>query len=187
MYFPSARSPPSAPMQSHEPYLILAASSLPSRMAPDPRLASHARGGTSVSALEVSLASIFNQTRGPDEVILSLPKTYRRTVWGREDAWTSAAAAEHAQRLGRANLHVQTADDEGPGTKLLAALPLARRLAATRGLRRREPWLVLFDDDVAYDSLALQWLAGHIKATPAAEELRRAVGQRDSTSVAHDP
>jgi len=33
---------------------------------------------------------------------------------------------------------------------------------------------VLFDDDVAYDSLALQWLAGHIKSTPAAEELRRA-------------
>ena len=132
-----------ASLADPKPLLIAAVSTLPSRAG---------------APLRHSLESMYGQIRPPDAVVLSTPQQYRRG-----DLRVRPVAARppppHALLW-----QVSPQTDSGPGTKALGALSTARALA--RAEPRRPAYLVLFDDDLTYDSRALLWIEQSLARLP---------------------
>ena len=146
--------------------LVLAATTLPART----RRVSTIREKR--SSLEQALDSIYGQTRKADAVVLSVPDNYRRqddaTRAEATDASVAALRTTYEQRA--PPLQLLSTVDRGPGTKLLGALPTARRLAAARP--GSDAFIVLFDDDQVYNPLALRMLELNIRAARARAHVR---------------
>lgn len=89
-----------------------------------------------IGSMEATLASLVGQSRPPDRILLSLPRSSRREGTGYEIPDFLAPGSE----LGRAVEIVRTDHDVGPGTKVLGCLRAIDEPSI----------LVLTDDDVAY-------------------------------------
>ena len=126
-----------------KPLLIAAVSTLPSRAG---------------APLRHALESMYRQIRPPDAVVLSTPQKYKR---GGLRAQPAAARPPPPHEL---LWQGSPQTDSGPGTKALGALPTARALASAEP--RRPAYLVLFDDDMAYDPSALLWVEQSLARLP---------------------
>jgi hypothetical protein len=105
-----------------------------------------------IGAIEATLTSLVEQTRPPDRILLSLPRSSRREGTGYEVPGFLAPDTE----LGRFVEIVPTENDFGPGTKLLGCLPAIDEPSI----------LVLTDDDVRYAPSFLEDLVACQGARP---------------------
>lgn len=105
-----------------------------------------------IGSIDTTLASLVGQTRPPDRILLSLPRSSRREGTGYEVPGFLAPDSE----LGRSVEIVHSEHDFGPGTKLLGCLPAIDEPSI----------LVLTDDDVRYAPTFLEDLVNSQGAQP---------------------
>lgn len=105
-----------------------------------------------IGAIEATLVSLVGQTRPPDRILLSLPRSSRREGIGYEIPAFLAPDSD----LGRSVEIVHTEHDFGPGTKVLGCLPAIDEPSI----------LVLTDDDVCYAPSFLEDLVNCQGAAP---------------------
>lgn len=109
--------------------------------------------------LHPTITSLARQTFPPRKILLSAPKAFTRFP-GTVANLSLVRAQLHSQHDVLALLETLTCEhDEGPGTKLLCALPRALDLAARLPPGAGEPIIVLADDDRVYMPGALQLMA----------------------------
>jgi hypothetical protein len=105
-----------------------------------------------IGSIDTTLGSLIGQTRPPDRILLSLPRTSRREGTG----YDVPAFLARDSELGRSVEIVHTEHDFGPGTKLLGCLPAVVEPSI----------LVLVDDDVRYAPSFLEDLVNCQGARP---------------------
>ena len=117
--------------------------------------------------------SIFKQRRLPDKLLVSASDRYKRFGDANVDlASLRADDGLHPNLFETRLKRLSSCEDQGPGTKLLCALPMLRSLAAAEPDGRRA-FVVLLDDDLRYRRFALEWLELAIQSDGRAE--RRAL------------
>ena len=144
-------TPPAASITVHRPSLYVAMTTIPPR----------------ANNLQYAVGSLYRQRRKPDGVILSASAVYKRFP-GQIANLSALDLTSHAHVYGEAamNMRVErlnTCEDNGPGTKLLCALPRLRAIASGYA---EDTFAVLLDDDLKYKPWALQWLERAITDDP---------------------
>ena len=112
------------------------------------------------------IESLMVQTHRPERIFLCVPETYRR--FG-----PAPPIPEALYRLGDTVEIVRSAEDCGPGTKLLGALHLVPHAPSTL--------LVLVDDDVRYADYMLESFVAAFRRHPARSHSFRAPPYRGLT------
>jgi hypothetical protein len=103
-----------------------------------------------------AVASVRNQERRPDHIIVSAAVAFTRLTQVGEGARMDFAAL--SERTGSDVEVLKCPHDHGPGTKLLCALPRLRQLAAQSGGSLQSSFVALVDDDLVYRRWALTLL-----------------------------
>lgn len=133
------------PTNSSHPALYVAMATIPPRVAWSRT--------THSAVVRVALQSLREQTRAADAVLLSVCQRYHRFPATKPSPSTvdimtaMLGKSDDVEILG-------VCDDQGPGTKLLCALPRLRALATAS----QDAWAVMLDDDLKYKRWALQLL-----------------------------